>query len=44
MPVPAPLTDLPVDAIALGSAELWARPDREEILARLRRMRWTCAT
>ena len=36
MTVPAPTTDLALDDIALGSAELWARPDRDGIFARLR--------
>jgi cytochrome P450 len=34
--IPTPTTDLPVDAIALGGADTWARPDREGIFARLR--------
>jgi cytochrome P450 len=31
-----PTTDLPIDAIALGSPEIWARPDRDGIFAKLR--------
>jgi methyl-branched lipid omega-hydroxylase len=34
--IPTPTTDLPVDAIALGGADTWARPDREGLFARLR--------
>jgi methyl-branched lipid omega-hydroxylase len=34
--IPTPTTDLPVDAIALGGADTWARPDREGVFARLR--------
>ena len=34
--IPTPTTDLPLDAIALGAAETWARPDRDGIFARLR--------
>jgi cytochrome P450 len=34
--IPTPTTDLPVDAIALGGADTWARPDREGMFARLR--------
>jgi len=34
--MPTPLTDLPVDAIQLGSPALWARPDRDGIFAKLR--------
>jgi cytochrome P450 len=33
---PIPATDLPVDAIALGAPEIWGRPDREGLFARLR--------
>ncbi len=36
MTVPTPTTDLAVDDIALGAAEVWSRPDREGIFARLR--------
>jgi cytochrome P450 len=31
-----PTTDLPLDAIRLGSPDVWARPDREGIFAKLR--------
>src|SRR5262249_57363944 len=34
--IPTPTTDLPVDAIALGGADTWARPDRDGMFARLR--------
>ncbi|HJW69059.1 MAG TPA: cytochrome P450 [Candidatus Binatia bacterium] len=34
--IPTPATDIPVDAIALGGADTWARPDREGMFARLR--------
>jgi cytochrome P450 len=34
--IPTPTTDLPVDAIALGSPDVWARPDRDALFARLR--------
>jgi methyl-branched lipid omega-hydroxylase len=34
--IPTPTTDLPVDAIGLGGADTWARPDREGMFARLR--------
>ncbi len=33
---PIPSTDLRIDDIQLGSAELWARPDRDGIFAKLR--------
>jgi cytochrome P450 len=31
-----PTTDLPADAIQLGSPDIWARPDREGLFAKLR--------
>ena len=31
-----PTTDLPVDAIQLGSPEVWSRPDRDAMFAKLR--------
>jgi hypothetical protein len=31
-----PTTDLPVDAVALGSLEFWTRPDRDAVFAKLR--------
>jgi cytochrome P450 len=34
--IPTPTTDLPADAIALGSPEIWARPDRDALFAKLR--------
>ncbi len=36
MPVPTPTTDLALDDIKLGTPELWLRPDRDAIFARLR--------
>ena len=36
MPIPTPTTDLAVDDIDLGAAEIWARPDRDGIFAKLR--------
>jgi len=36
MPVPIPSTDLSVDEIKLSELELWMRPDREGIFAKLR--------
>lgn len=42
MPIPPPTTDLPVDAIRLGDEDLWRRPDRDGIFARLRAERPVC--